>query len=480
MALTWYIEFDWDNNGTFEANETGRCLELNIKRGREEPMNGAKGFAPMSGTATFVFDNYDRRYDPYYSSSALYPNVKPGRDVKIRVNDGSVTSALFRGKISDIVPLAQNQRVRITVKDGWGWLNECTVGIETQQGVRTHTAIETILNTIGYPTAWGQSLQVATDILPYWWESDENAAQAIGKLAQSEFGIFYIAADGKATFISRVSLYNEVADVNVSQTDLLQDIALPRPWASIRNIIRVSVSPLNPINSQTAQTLWTLNEKPAISASGVYTVEARLKYNNLSVYATSSQLTVTAVISVRENGTGGTLTSTAVITAVKGNIVLLTITNTGASQGWLTTLKVTATQFAALTDEQIVTTDDSAGSDYGPRAFSLDLPWQQNVDTARQFSQYLATLYGESNLQPVLQLEDQAALQFRYDLTSAIGFSSTYLGVSKTFRLMGLEHKWLFPTGQGVRTTWFLEPLDETAYWNVGTSQLGTETVLAY
>src|SRR5215213_3092239 len=70
-----------------------------IRRGRQNALTGIE-----AGTAVVVLDNRTRRFDPTYASGAYYPNVLPGRKIRISAVYNSTTYYLFTGFIDTWPP----------------------------------------------------------------------------------------------------------------------------------------------------------------------------------------------------------------------------------------------------------------------------------------------------------------------------------------------------------------------------------------
>lgn len=85
--LKWVVEFDWNDDGSYEADETARVTALRVERGRSDPLG-----AFTAGKLLITLENYDRRYDPYNYESAIYPDVMPRRRVRVRVIDYTTLS----------------------------------------------------------------------------------------------------------------------------------------------------------------------------------------------------------------------------------------------------------------------------------------------------------------------------------------------------------------------------------------------------
>ena len=108
-ALAWGIDVDWNGDGFFDGvNEGNRAVSIRMFRGRNKQLRpSGEGFEPIrTGSITVELDNYDGRYDGWNSSSPLYPNVEPGKEIRVRVRNlyTGVIYPVFRGVINDIQP----------------------------------------------------------------------------------------------------------------------------------------------------------------------------------------------------------------------------------------------------------------------------------------------------------------------------------------------------------------------------------------
>mgnify|MGYP007071570422 CR=1 FL=1 len=258
------VEVDWTGNGTTGENEAlHRCVAMHITRGRRDYLvKSGEGFAHHQvGRASITLMNTDGRYDPYNTSSPLYPNVEPGKNIYIWLQNGSTGSQYdrFTGIIEDIVPIEDNTKVIIKAIDGWRYLLDNNISIPVKTNYRTDQAIQDILDAIGWP--WGSDLDVGDDTLDYWWESDRSAAAAINDLVDSEFGSINIEADGTLRFRKRTSTESPV--YTITQAEMLKDISTPQPWDTVRNIIEINV---HPRVLQSNVELYSLSDNPLIKA----------------------------------------------------------------------------------------------------------------------------------------------------------------------------------------------------------------------
>lgn len=159
-----------------------------------------------TGTATILAENRDRQYEPGYPLSPHYPNVTPGREIRVRATWLGTTYDLWRGRVEEW-PL------------NWGQADDATVTLEAVDGFEllargdiTTTApkewtgqrVGRILDAAGWPAEMrdidlGQSYVLAQEL------EAENALTHILAAADTELGIVYCDGAGKVRFIDRAT-----------------------------------------------------------------------------------------------------------------------------------------------------------------------------------------------------------------------------------------------------------------------------------
>jgi len=83
--------------GTLFYDVTDRSQSVTINRGRSRELDRF-----TTGTANILFTNQDRAFDPFYTSSPYYPDVKPRRTVRIStVVAGGSAAVQFTGLVED-------------------------------------------------------------------------------------------------------------------------------------------------------------------------------------------------------------------------------------------------------------------------------------------------------------------------------------------------------------------------------------------
>ena len=82
--------------GTLNYDVTTRVRSVSITRGRSRELDRYQ-----TGVANITFNNQDRAFDPFYTSSPYYPDIKPRRNVTISTITGASTAVQFTGIIED-------------------------------------------------------------------------------------------------------------------------------------------------------------------------------------------------------------------------------------------------------------------------------------------------------------------------------------------------------------------------------------------
>ena len=203
-APTLLVEFGYNKSGVdYVWNDISAYVRnVSIGRGVSREIDQYS-----AGSATIILSNNDRRFDPTYSSSPYYGQVKPAG--AIRVTAGGYTQ--FYGFIDswsfDYPEQGFDATATVTAFDGLSnlakTLLDSTYNVEQYTGSR----IQYILNknevywnsTLtdldgGNSTVWGDTVNQA---------DNKDALSYIQQVAKSEPGDFFISRDGKATFRDR-------------------------------------------------------------------------------------------------------------------------------------------------------------------------------------------------------------------------------------------------------------------------------------
>lgn len=484
-GLQWWLLIDWNNDGGFEANEAARVIDIQVDRGRPRMFSETAIERDSVGTATILLDNYDNRYSPWYTSSPLYPNVLPARQAILQVIgvDGTIYPVM-RGTIDEPQPYnLLDGRCKVTIRDGWTVLDPANVALALQANVRTGSAVGQILDAANWPAAYGRSLDTGSDTLAEWW-TNAPAREAIASIVDSEFGIAYVANDGRFTFKSRLSLITQTSELTLSQDNIRRDdLSLGMPGDTIRNSISVKVHPLSIIASGE---LWRLGDQPAIAVGQTLTFNAEYRYNNYPVPAQSvlTPVATTDYTASTATSSGVDITAQLVVTvAALSQTATVTVTNNGPQAGYITLLRIQGQAIDQPDTTAREASDATSITAYGKRQLTLDLPWQQSTAVGADFASWLLSWLKSATTSPRVTIENWPSIQFAHDRGARITLSLPAIGLSRDYRIGRVQHSWKNRSAQAPLTTWSLEPVDQNSYWQIGTvgrGELGVNTRLGY
>lgn len=485
-GLIWSMLVDWNNDGVYDTDEAGWLQYVYVRRGRENTVRkeGTSGVGSQMvgiGEATLYLDNDDGRYDVYNSASELYPNIRPGKKIKLTVSFDGTSNAVITGKIADIVPMNTSPRqIMIRVVDGMQVLTDRDVTVVLDTNRRIDEAIGDVLDAADWPTLWGRALDNTPDYLPYWWADAVNARTLLRDLADASLGQFYVAATGQATFRRRYRADSPV--VSLQEVNLGKEISIEQPWDVIFNRITIACRPRA---VQSESELWSLVDVPYISAGGTFSVWARFTYNGEYVPALSvvdPVATTDYIANSSKDGSGTDLTSDLNVTITKfAESAKLEFENTGAGGIYLTVARLRGSAIAVLADSQVISENTSSQALYDLRDFKLDNDWLQDVNRTAEFAGYLSTLLPAPSEYPRITLQSQPAYQFSLDLFDLVGLDAPSKYIHNEVLQVGyIEHKWIRTNGQEVTTTLRLEPYTAAGSMWIFPVQLGVSSYLGF
>lgn len=166
--------------------------------GRESELEDV---TPME--VTFTLLNKDRRFEPEYASSPYYPNVVPGRPVRVRMVQNSVTYDWAFGFIQDFpqeYPLgALHGRVPVVARCFLERMNNDTLGTRGFLQHLAGTRINMIANIAGVPTARRAHDAGANQIMALVVNGGSTGDHGRA-VARSDRGIYFFNGAGYSVF----------------------------------------------------------------------------------------------------------------------------------------------------------------------------------------------------------------------------------------------------------------------------------------
>ncbi len=466
--VTHVLMIDWDNDGIFDGtNEADRLIDLRMMRGNKHFLSTSGiGFAPMrGGKAVLTLDNYDRRYDPRYTSSPLYPNVGPGKEVYIRVinNSDQTNYDILKGVIADIRPLSGpggGDKVRIIVNDGMQeiWNATCT-----ESASKLMMSLMGSFYEVLYDIYYKGPVQIDQDTqpVPSLDIDDKNAGTIVNQLAAAGLGVFFVDRFGVARYYGRN--HSGYTNHSIDEGVVLKQILVSQPWDAVYNHVNVVVH--RPIWKQPS-VIYSLPNPEAINTGTNVTI--RCKYR-LSKDIQLGELEA----NTEKDGNGTDITDDITVVSEEfgqsgGTVVLSTSTN-----GYITRLEVEGRMLGDLREDS-VHTDDTSIADYGLKKLKIDSPYMQDPHFATVFSEAIKDVTKDSREAITIEVRQRPSVQYPIDIMHSVAFTAGTLTLDDTYYITGYEHRWNNDTGQDVTTTVWLHKIitDSTS---ITASEIETE-----
>ena len=429
------------------TDEGQYAIDFSSSRGRDNLLrlgtdDKMVGFERVDiGTCNFTLLNDDGRFDPWNTTSPLYTYVMPGKLVQVTVEDldTSTIYPVFTGSIKDIRPISgEINQVYITCEDGLRELGTSTMLNVLLYDINLHDAVDLVLSDAGW--FLGSDISISTLDAPFLWFDNISHSTALFRLSAAGLGRFFIAADGKATFISYDTTLISLG--TITQDYFLKEISVPQPWENNRDKIFVTAYPRTIDDGVPSVVLWELGEIPSVPAGETMTFWAKYIYNSQYVPADCD----TSTVDFTFTGATGTVTITPY-----SNIAKVVVTNTDTSAGDIDVLKIYGWPLTSLNPVKM-----SAGT--GSRVLEIDDEWTWSSGFAQNAANYLNYILAKMHRFPTVLLETQEpSAQYTPDLFNVITLNITKLKITGDFSISKIEHRWLSSNGQSVQTKLKLE-----------------------
>lgn len=189
--------------------------DVTINRGR-----GSVHQTFDAGTATVVLDNRIGRYDPNNTGSTFDPNLKLGTPVSIQAVHSGTTFDLFYGHISrwplDYPSVGSDAVARIELTENSAILRKTLLQGSTFAEESSDTRMGNILDDANWP-AGARNLDAGaadTAVLTFTGQ----AKKVIDDTVEAEQGQFFIAKNGDATLLNRVTFAGATSQATFGPT----------------------------------------------------------------------------------------------------------------------------------------------------------------------------------------------------------------------------------------------------------------------
>ena len=475
------VQIDWQQNGHFEgAYNFVHPKFISFERGKNDELG-----RPTTGKCELRLNNSDNKYSPEYASSPIYGYVKPGREIQIlayydRAQDEPYT--LFRGRIFSITPHPHYSKedCYILAVDGMDVLARAEISTEMHEDDKTGVLVGDILDQAGWD-ADRRTLDTGIDTLPYVWWNNAKAMLAINQLEESQLGMFWVDGAGYARWEDRHHrLKGQHTTARHEFDNSMVDITYEY---SLKNIINRAIALFIPRTEQSSAVIWTLEEgTPSIAPGETYTFEAEYDYPAKSVVTPVANTDYT--INSASDGSGDDLSGDMTVTFTGyGESASVSIVSAAAVIAYITLFQIRG---ASITDDEAITRtkeDSTSQDDYGLHSKYLTVPFQSSLATTESLAQWLVSTYKDSIPDIKMNIMNADFEMWREllarDISDRIAVKNTNLGLDADYFINKIKHR-ISQGGKLHEAEWTLESADDTEYWILGTSLLGTGTRLCY
>jgi hypothetical protein len=192
------------------SDVTPYVREWHVRRGRNHELDRVQ-----TAEASISFGNRGGQFDSNKVAGPYYPNVQPGKRMRIRATYSSVTYDIFNGYIEtwpqvwSMGPLGDAE-VTIKAADAFKILSLAKFSA-VRSAELSGARIGAILDAIGWPAA-DRSIDAGISTVQAKTYALDSALSALQEIELTEGGLLFMSADGKVTFKDRTKFVLDALD----------------------------------------------------------------------------------------------------------------------------------------------------------------------------------------------------------------------------------------------------------------------------
>ncbi len=477
---------------------------------------GIQGSTPAdriasTGRLTFALDNSTLNSGGvlgYYSPGNA--SKRTGFDFNIpvrwKLSYGADTQYKFRGDLVEINPVPGQYDSRLVPCQALDWMDRAAEldlpDLDAQFNKRGDELITTILDALAagdQPVA--RDIETGVDAFPIALDGGATGTkpkvrEVLNQICLSEFGYFYIKGDatqgGTAKFENRAHR-SANPTIQITVTDQMFDrsgLVVPGSRDDIYSSVQIFVSPTQ-IDAAATTILYDLQTTDTFIGPGETSSSLFGPYRDPVSHedcgGTNMQAPVSGtdyLFNSAQDGSGSNLTANLTVTpSFTGTGVRWTLTNTGATGGYVTRLR--AVGKAIRRYDAVIEVAVTPG--YGTRPLAFSMPFQQSTSVVTDVATYLASILKTpfNRVKSVRFLANKSATLMQAAILrepgDRIAVTETVTGVNdeSTINSVRLEYQ----KGGVLWCTWGLEPASTQRFWVLGVagaSELGDTTYLGF
>lgn len=211
------------------------------KRGRDSILDSFS-----AGSASIVFDNRDRLLDPVNTSSPLYGELYPGRKMSLFMVQGSNSAQVFSGYVDSWeydYSMGGDATVTVNLLDAFSYLANQTIGSISAPEELSGARVSRVLSSINWPVS-KQLIDTGYSLLAAETITGGTVLEYLSKVAQSEFGMFFIDRQGTLVFRqrNRVAIPSDLVIQNTpnSESSYVEDIQFEYSFDRVFNEVTLT------------------------------------------------------------------------------------------------------------------------------------------------------------------------------------------------------------------------------------------------
>lgn len=482
---TYTVWLDLNNNGAFDhaqSNISAYVKEITVSLGRSRDFD-----KNVMGTLELRLKNSTGLFSPENTSSALYPNLKANRAIKVQATYSGTDYALFYGYISGITPHPDRlqQDVYMTAGDLFKRLKNERLTTELWEGETVNNIIDYILTGANYLNLDAANVSIDEDdtVIPYAWWLDTPALTALEDLLTAVSGQHYIAPDvtngylyvyenrhhllqgnhGVSQETWDETAYREMPSYQFDDSQVINDV-------EVEARIRKELASADIWTDENANTTdpWFINQQQSGNDIHIITVWATLAEPSKSIIApvggtdytanTSPDGTGTALETVTGNG------EVTIVTTIYGQAVKLVITNNHAGKAYITLLKIRGVEVALQDTLLCLESSATSQADYGKRHSRFSTELIATSARATELAQYILMLRKQPQAEPEVTRQNKFPSQLQRCLGDRITLQHTTLGIDTDYHIVSIEHQ-IDMAGKRHATTYRLQRAEPPDYY---------------
>lgn len=385
----------------------------------------ATDWIASSGTCSFVLDNSignSAAATGYYSPNhaSCRQGFQLGIPVRVSFSYVTTTRYKFQGRIVSIAPdggVLGQRGVHITAAD---WMDVAArsrfIGAETQVGQLSTDCLKYLLD-FADQSPGNVSIATGTQIFGYALDQGRGERDTIlsemNRLAPSEMMYCYMRGndtDGMTFVVD--TRFGRSADLTLDATftDSMSALEMGKEVGGILNEVRATCYPPT-VDAAATSVLFSLivsTDVPhSIPPLGTITIDAPFTdpADRPSGVGGTAMVTPVATTDYTGNsspdGSGADRTSSLTVTAAAGSTSRrIIITNSHYDTVFITKLQLRGKGIYRYQAAPAIAVDNESIRKYGTSSIDIDMPYQQNINTAQSLARAVADIYSQPTTRP--------------------------------------------------------------------------------